>query len=200
MLMTHGEPKTLLFFGPSGAGKGTQIKLLSDVLKGQSDREIIYIEMGALLRKMVEEGTYSGSLTKDIIESASLMPGFMPVYLTTKQLVNNFTGEEHIVADGAVRQPDQARGFDDAMKFYKRENYEVVVMQLSPESITKRLLLRGRNDDTEEGIHKRIGWYNEEVEPLLEIFKERGRTIHHIDGEPTVEEIHKNILETLKLA
>lgn len=194
------EAKTLLFFGPSGAGKGTQIKLLFEVLKQQSDREIIYIEMGALLREMVEKGTYSGDIVKKIIEEGGLLSGFMPVYLTTRQLVNNFTGQEHIVGDGAVRRPDQARGWDDAMVFYGRENYEVIVMQLSPESITERLLARGRNDDTEEGIQKRISWYQSEVEPLLEIFKERGRTIHYIDGEPTVEEIHKNILETLKLA
>ena len=197
--MTKGEPKTLLFFGPSGAGKGTQIKLLFDVLKQQSDRNIIHIEMGALLREMVAEGTYSGNLIQKVIKDGGLLSGFMPVYLTTKILVLNFTGEEHIVGDGTVRRPDQARGWDDAMVFYKRENYEVVVIELSEKSIMERLLLRGRNDDTEESIAKRIGWYNEEVEPLLKIFKKRGRTIHYIDGEPTIEEIHKNILETLGL-
>jgi adenylate kinase len=198
--MSGSEAKTLLFFGPSGAGKGTQVQLLREFLQTKSDRGVVYIEMGALLRAMVAEDTYSGKLTKEVIEQGDLMPGFMPVYLTTKHLVENFTGEEHIIADGAVRRPDQATGFDDAMVFYKRENYDIIVLTLSPESIMERLLLRGRNDDTKEAIQNRINWYQAEVEPLLAIFKERGRTIHYIDGEPLIEVVHQSLLKELNLA
>lgn len=197
--MTDTQPKSLLFFGPSGSGKGTQIKLLMDVLNARDTHGIVYVEMGALLREMVGEGTYSGTLTKDIIEQGGLMPGFMPVYLMTQKFVHQFTGAEHIIADGAVRRPDQARAWDDAMQFYGRTDYEVVVMELSDERIMERLLLRGRNDDTKEGIAKRIGWYHDEVRPLLDIFTERGRTIHHINGEPSVDEIHQGILKVLGL-
>ncbi|MDP2650002.1 MAG: nucleoside monophosphate kinase [bacterium] len=198
--MVQADSKTLLFFGPSGAGKGTQVQLLREFLETKSEHGVVYIEMGALLRGMVAEDTYSGRLTKEVIEQGALMPGFMPVYLTTKHLVENFTGEEHIIADGAVRRPDQATGFDDAMVFYKRENYEIIVLTLSPESIMERLLLRGRNDDTKEAIQNRINWYQEEVEPLLAIFKERGRTIHYIDGEPSIEEVHKSLISALNLS
>jgi adenylate kinase family enzyme len=73
--MTDTPSKSLLFFGPSGAGKGTQVKLLMDKLNALDDRGIVYVEMGALLREMVAEGTYSGNLTKQIIEQGALMPG-----------------------------------------------------------------------------------------------------------------------------
>lgn len=198
--MNDIEPKAYLFFGPSGAGKGTQVQLLKNHLTKISNRKIIYIGMGDLLRGMASSNTYSAKLTDDVIRNGGLMPWFMPMYLMTKLLVETFTGEEHIIADGVVRRPGQARGFDDTMQFYKRENYEIIVLELSPESTTKRLLLRQRSDDSEEAIKKRIGWYKSEVEPLLEIFKERGRIIHYIDGEPSIEEVHKTILETLKLS
>lgn len=198
--MTNTSSKSLLFFGPSGAGKGTQVKLLMDKLNSIDDRGVVYVEMGALLREMVSEGTYSGNLTKQIIEQGALMPGFMPVYLMTQKFVHAFTGNQHIIADGAVRRPDQARAWHDAMEFYGRSNYEIVLMELSDKSIMERLLARGRNDDTEEAISKRIGWYHDEVKPLLSIFEEKGATIHHIDGEPTVPEIHADIVKTLGLA
>lgn len=193
------QPQTLLFFGPSGAGKGTQVDLLMDYLKEKSDKEIIYIEMGALLRAMVAAGGYSGELTNDVIANGKLMPGFLPNYLMTKQLVDNFTGKEHVIADAVVRRVSQARAFDDAMVFYGRENYAVIVIEVTPETTVKRLLARGRNDDTEEKILRRLDWYKKDVLPALDTLRERGRSIHMTDGERDVKEIHKDILQRLGL-
>ncbi len=194
------QSKTVLFFGPSGAGKGTQVKLLTEFLKNNTERETVYIEMGALLRAMVAEGGYSAELTGEVISHGGLMPSFIPVHLMTKHLVEHFTGEEHIIADGVVRRPDQARGFDDAMEFYGRGDYEVVCIELSEASTMERLLERGRSDDTEESIRRRMQWYHDEVAPLIDLFKERGRTIHYIDGEPSIDAVHESILNALALA
>ncbi|QSH39273.1 nucleoside monophosphate kinase [Candidatus Kaiserbacteria bacterium] len=198
--MNETKAKTVLFFGPSGAGKGTQVELLKEHLAKKSDRKIVYIEMGGLLRAMVARGDLTGKLTHEIISNGKLMPSFMPIYLLTQYLVDNFTGEEHIVADGVTRREGQAKAFDDAMAFYGREDYEVVLMELSPEVALERLLARGRNDDSEEKIQRRIDWYNKDVLPALDVMKERGRTIHRIDGAPEVEEVHKEILKALQLA
>jgi len=194
------QPLTVLFFGSQGAGKGTQVKRLMEFLKMKSDRMIIHIDMGLLLRELVATGSYSGKLTNNVIEPGFRMPDFMPIYLQTKKLIDNFTGEEHVVADGLARGPDQTRGFDDAMKFYKRENYQIIFIKLSDESSIKRLLARGRNDDTEEAIRKRLAWTKTDVFPQLELLKSRGRIVHEINGEPDVETIHKNILSVLGLA
>ena len=192
-------PITVLFFGPQGAGKGTQVKLLVEALKQRSDRIVIHIDMGQLLRDMVAKGGYSASLTKEIIEVGKRMPDFMPIYLTTGALVKQFSGEEHIVADGLARGPDQTRGWDDAMVFYKRPDYHVVALELSEEESIKRLLLRGRNDDTEGAIRKRLAWHKAEVEPQLELLASRGRTIHRVDGAGDIQEIHKNVVAALGL-
>jgi len=193
------NPLTVLFFGPQGAGKGTQVKLLIEDLKKRSDRGIIHIDMGQLLRNMVAAGGYSAALTKNVIEVGKRMPDFMPIYLTTDELVKNFTGEEHIIADGLARGPDQTRGWDDAMVFYGRPDYHIISLELSEEESIKRLLKRGRNDDTEEAIKKRLGWHKAEVEPQLEFLQSRGRIIHRIDGGKDVETVQKNILVALQL-
>lgn len=191
---------TVLFFGPQGAGKGTQVKLLMDVLKKESSHEIIHIDMGQLLRNMIAAGSYTGELTNKIVGIGARMPDFMPIYLTTDALVRGLsTGAEHIIADGLARGPDQTRGWDDAMVFYGRSNYQIVALELSEEESIKRLVKRGRSDDTEDAIKKRLAWHKAEVEPQLAFLESRGRVVHRIDGAVDIDTAHKTILKALGL-
>ncbi len=191
------NPISVLFFGSQGAGKGTQVKMLMEYLRSKSDRKIIHIDMGQELRNLRDAGTYAGKLTGQVIDAGHRMPDFMPTYLQTKKLVENLTGEEHVIADGLARGADQTRAFDDAIDFFKCAPLQVVSVELSEASVITRLLARGRNDDTEEGIKNRLGWYKTDVLPQLAMLKERGRKIHVIDGEPDVATIHKDILSKL---
>lgn len=194
------QPLSVLFFGTQGAGKGTQVKMLMEFLQKQSDRGIIHIDMGNELRTLRDTGSHAGKLTGEVIDAGHRMPDFMPIYLQTKKLVENLvTGDEHVVADGLARGEDQTRGFDDAMQFFRRNNFQVISLELSEKSAIERLLARGRNDDTEEGIRNRLSWYKSDVLPQLELLRSRGRPIHVIDGEPDMETIHKNILTALGL-
>lgn len=193
------QPLTVLFFGPQGAGKGTQVKLLIDVLKQRSKRGIVHIDMGQLLRNMIAKGGYTAELTNEIVGVGKRMPDFMPIYLTTDALVAQFSGEEHIIADGLARGPDQTRGWDDAMVFYKRPDFHIVSLELSEEESIKRLVKRGRSDDIEDAIKQRLSWHKAEVEPQLEFLASRGRTIHRIDGSPDIQTVHASILSALKL-
>ncbi len=194
------KPISVHFTGPSGAGKGTQVQMLLDALKKKDSREVVYIEMGALLREQVAAGGYTGKLTDDVISNGKLMPAFMPIYLMARRLVDQFKGDEHIVADSVVRRLPQAEAFHEAMNFYGRPDYQIILIELSEDSIVKRLLARGRNDDSEEKIRNRINWYNAEVLPSIKTLEDRGVTVHRIDGEPDVDTIHKNILAVLNLS
>ena len=194
------NPITVLFFGSQGAGKGTQVKMLMDFLRSKSDQGIIHIDMGQELRDLRDSGTLAGTLTGEVINAGHRMPDFMPTYLQTKKLVSGLaTGKEHVIADGLARGADQTRAFDDAMDFFHRADFQIVSIELSEASVVKRLMARGRNDDTEEGIRNRLSWYKTDVLPQLEMLKGRGRTIHVVDGEPDVDTIHKDILAKLKL-
>src|SRR3989344_502115 len=194
------DPVTVLFFGSQGAGKGTQVKILVEFLKSKSDRGIVHIDMGQELRNLRDTGTYAGKLTGEIIDNGIRIYDFMAIYLQTKKLVDTFTGAEHIVADGLARGEDQTRGFDDMMKFFNREDLQVINLVISDDTAVKRLMARGRNDDTEEAIRRRLAWTKTDVLPQLELLKIRGRIIHEIDGESDVETVHKNILSVLGLS
>jgi adenylate kinase len=193
------NPITVLFFGSQGAGKGTQVNMLMEFLSSKSDRGVIRIDMGQELRNLSATNTLAAKLTSEIIDNGVRIYDFMVMYLQTKKLVDNFTGTEHIIADGLARGEDQTRGFDDMMKFFKRDDLQIINLVISDETAVKRLLARGRNDDTEEAIRRRLGWTKTDVLPQLELLKSRGRVIHEIDGEPDVETIHKSILAALKL-
>ncbi|MBI2610739.1 nucleoside monophosphate kinase [Candidatus Kaiserbacteria bacterium] len=195
------EPHTLLFFGSQGAGKGTQVKMLVDYLRAKSERAVVHIDMGQELRDLRDTRTYAGKLTGEIIDNGIRIYDFMAIYLQTKKLVDAFTGKEHIIADGLARGDDQTRAFDDMMQFFKRDtSFQIINLVISDDTAVKRLLARGRNDDTEEAIRRRLAWTKTDVLPQLELLRNRGRVVHEIDGEPDVQTIHKSILSALGLA
>lgn len=193
------EPVTVLFFGSQGAGKGTQVKMLISYLKSLSERGVIHIDMGQELRNLRDTGSYAGKYTGAVIDAGGRMPDFMPIYLQTRKVVESFNGDEHIIADGLARGADQTRGFDDMMAFFKRDNFQIISLEITDDVAVERLLARGRNDDTEEAIRRRLAWTKTDVLPQLELLKSRGRVVHTIDGEPDVDTIHANILKTLNL-
>src|SRR3989344_5936419 len=194
------NPISVLFFGSQGAGKGTQVSMLIDFLKSKSHSSIIRIDMGQELRNLRDTGTYAGKLTGEIIDAGVRIYDFMAIYLQTKLHVENFTGKEQIIADGLARGEDQTRGFDDMMKFFKRDDFKIINLVISDDTAVKRRMARGRNDDTEEAIRRRLAWTKTDVLPQLELLKSRGRIIHEIDGESDVQTVHKNILSVLGLS
>ena len=194
------EPITVLFFGSQGAGKGTQVKMLEEYLRQKSPRNIIHIDMGQEFRNVRDSGSLTGKLTGAVIDEGRRMPDFMAIFLQTRKIADTFTGNEHIIADGLARGPEQTGAYDDMMKFYGRDkDFQIINLVINDDTAVKRLMARGRNDDTEEAIRKRLAWTKTDVMPQLELLKNRGRTIHEIDGEPDVDTIHKNILTALSL-
>ena len=195
------QPQTFIFFGPSGSGKGTQAKLLREELeKRDPGKKILHIETGEKLRELAEKDSYTGRKVKEILEEGTLAPVFLPIWIWTEILMENVSGDEHIFMDGISRRLEEANVLDSAIKFYKRENPTDVSIEVSDKWAKDRLLRRGRSDDNEEEIERRLDFYHKDVIPVIEYFKNNPyyRFIP-IDGEHTIEEVHQDLMKRIGL-
>jgi adenylate kinase len=75
-----------------------------------------------------------------------------------------------------------------------------VHINISDEIGIERLLKRGRADDTEETIRRRLAWSREEWQKILaRLEKNPGYTVLEINGDQSIEAVHQEILTKLKL-
>lgn len=188
--------QTIILFGRSGSGKGTQAELLLKFIKEHDPvKKTLYIETGQKVREFMAQDKHSSKLTAELVNKGGILPEFLPIWIWTSFLVENFTGDEHLVLDGLSRRPHEAPILDSALKFYKREYPTVVVINASREWATERLIGRGRNDDKPGDIKRRVEWYDTNVIPAIEYFRNNGRyTILDINGEQEIEDVHKDII------
>ena len=190
---------TLIFLGPQGSGKGTQIDLLKNFLsKNNSGRPIVHFEMGAGLRAFAAEGGYTQKLLDASLKRGDLQPSFITTYAITRFFVEQIKGDEHIIIDGYPRSFEQLGDFSSLMRFYGRERPTVFWIEISDETAVARLLKRGRNDDTETSIRSRLQWSREQSAPVLEKFRamESCRVVV-IDGDRPVEEVQQDIVRAV---
>lgn len=195
---------TAIFLGPQGSGKGTQIQLLKDyVLAKDPARNIVHFEMGKQLRELATKDDYTGRLTNEILHQGGLIPYAISASLFAQYLMDHMhTGEEDLIIDGFPRTATQVPMLDSALvEFYKRDMPTVVCINISDDEAVARLLKRGRHDDTEESIRKRLAWSRKDTMPNIEWFRANPLyRVVDIDGERTVEAIHADILAKLGLA
>lgn len=192
---------TFVFFGIVGSGKGTQVKLLEKYLKDNNlSSDVVATSTGEEYRKIIESGSYTGKMVKTIIEKGELQPNFLTISLFTNILISSLKENTSFITDGYPRTIEQSEAFLNAMKFYNRENVHVINIELSKEEAIKRMKLRGRSDDTDEGIAKRIEVYEKDVIPSMNYFKGKpGYTIHTINGDQTIENVFNDIVKSLNL-
>lgn len=194
-------PHTIIFIGPQGSGKGTQVALLLSHLKEHDpSRKIVEIQTGKGFRELAEKGSYTSLRIKNLLEHGNLVPDFLTESIVINQLINDLTSESHIIMDGFPRNLPQAEFVDDLLAFYLREQISVVYLDTPEEVVRKRMLARGRSDDTESSINERLRLYREMTEPLLGHYKHRPQTkFIAVDGSGTVEEVQSAILAGLSL-
>jgi len=191
--------QAFIFMGKSGSGKGTQAKLLRDYLgKNDGGRKVIYIETGQLLRDFGKQyaGNYTAKLVNEVINEGKLMPAYMPIKLWTDCLINNYTGEEHIIFDGVARRYHEAGILEGALQMYLKIKPHILDIVVSDDWATERLLGRGREDDNEDDIRERLAFYQSDVKESIEYFKkdESWFNYHAINGEQTIEGVHDEIV------
>ncbi len=194
------QPQTLAFFGITGSGKGTQAKLLMDFFKSRDGSETVYAYPGNEYRKLIESDSLTGSLVKGPAHRGELLPGFLTDAIVTNILISSLSAENNLITDGYPRAVEQSITLEKMMKFYKRENVKIIYIEISKEEAIKRMKLRGRHDDTDTGITTRFDEYTNSVIPAMNYFKDKENyKIYTINGEQSVENVHKAIVSALRI-
>jgi len=196
------QPQTFVFFGQVGSGKGTQVKLLMDFLKSKDGKEVVYLGTGEIFRKIAQSGDndYNTQTVKEILNSGRLVPDEMTNELVSEAIESQLSPDKHSIFDGYPRTVLQSEFFEKKMESQKRENIKIIYIELSEQEAMKRNLLRGRYDDTEAGLNKRFEEYENKVIPAINYFKEKKNyEIYTINGEQSVENVHKEIISKLGL-
>ncbi|MEX0608692.1 MAG: adenylate kinase [Balneolaceae bacterium] len=177
----------IILFGPPGAGKGTQAKLL------QEDLNIPHLSTGDIFRTAIKNETPLGVKVKSILDSGQLVPDETVVDLVADELLKEKYKDGYIL-DGFPRTVPQAKAFDSFLHKNNDELDAFIVLTVSEKELINRILSRGegRSDDTEEKVKTRLKVYRDETEPVMNHYKKQGK-VQEINGLGSIEEIFGRI-------
>ena len=192
-------PQNFIFIGMSGCGKGTQAKLLGEYLKKvDPKREVFFLETGAEFRRFIQGEGYTQRLSKKIYDEGGSQPEFLSVYMWSHLIAENFKEDEHLIVDGTPRRFHEAGALDSAFDFYSREKPYFIFLNIGKEWATERLTGRGRIDDNHDDIKARLNWYETDVVPAINFYRNNPKyNFLEINGEQTIEKVHQDILDKL---
>ncbi len=177
----------LLFLGPPGAGKGTQAERVADELG------LAHISTGAMFRQHVADETELGRKVQEIMAAGDLVPDDVTIAMLHERIAQPDAGNGFIL-DGFPRTLPQAKSLD--VELGQDGLDAVIVLEVPEEELVRRLLSRGRADDTEEAVRNRLSVYEDDTAPLIEFYGDRGivRTVAGVGG---IAEITERILQRL---
>lgn len=194
--------QTIIFIGPQGSGKGTQIQLLKNVLKHKYPNErVVDIQTGRRFRALAAKGEgYTETHVQETLDTGILQPLFLSVVLWGDAFLHHVDPECHLLVDGFPRTVNEARVLESALMFYERNHVTVINLETPEDVVCARMEERARPDDTPESITARLTWYREETLPVLAYYRERMHTtIIDCDGTQSIEAVHGQIIAALDL-
>lgn len=177
----------IILIGIQGAGKSTQGNLLSEKLK------LPYLSTGHIFREMAKEKIPLGRYIKEIMNAGYLIPDEKTVEIVSEYL-KKLEYKNGYILDGFPRTLEQVKKFENGVD-------KVVYLNVSDKEALWRLSYRngeGREDETLTAIRKRIELFHKLTEPVLDYYRQKG-TLIEIDGEKSIEEIHKEIMKKIKI-
>ena len=175
----------IVMLGGPGSGKSTYTEYLIRHFR------INHIYPGGMLRKEVENNTEIGKRVKEILAKGQFVPNDIVLDLIKKSVSESPNG---YVLDGWPRYMQQVRDMEAS-------NIGVdfaVFLDVSREEVLKRLLARGRADDTEEIINNRIDLYKRETGPVVEYFRDKQGFLEIKAQGDTAENIANNVIRRIE--
>ena len=181
---------TLVVLGRSGSGKGTQAHF---ILKRLKSRGVFHMETGRFLRDLIERKNTTTELARTrLMERGELFPWWFPIFLWMRALVEGGNADKHIVGDGTPRRLSEARLIDEMMVWHGRPLPVCIYVDVSRKEARRRLLGRGRADDTPAAIENRLDYFPRDVAPVLRYYARHGRFVR-VNGELSPELVAREI-------
>ncbi len=185
----------LILFGPPGAGKGTQAKILSET------RSLPQLSTGDMLRAAVAAGSPLGLRVKEILAKGELV---------SDELVIGIIGQRYdqpdckngAVFDGFPRTIPQAEALDTMLAARGRKIDLVLELKVDDAVLLSRVEARikaggvMRSDDTPETLAHRLGVYYKNTAPLLDFYRARGK-LTTLDGMAPIETVTADVAGSL---
>jgi len=177
----------LVLFGPPGAGKGTQSKILV------TSRGLPQLSTGDMLRAEQEAGTPLGLAVKATIAKGELV---------SDETVIRIIGDRYdqpdcakgAVFDGFPRTIPQAQALDAMLAQRGRKIDLVLELKVDDAALLSRVEARIkaggvlRSDDNPQTLAHRLGVYYKNTAPLIDYYKGQGK-LTTVDGMAPVEDV-----------
>lgn len=186
----------MIFFGPPGAGKGTQAKLLSSYL------DIPHLSTGEVLRSKLNEKDELSNKLKHVMTSGNLVSDEILNKIVSITLLTD-NCKKGFILDGYPRTIVQSEYLNSFIDKQDMIVNKIINIDLDDKNIENRITLRSRTenrtDDSLEVIRTRIIKYNNETKPIVQFYKSKYPLIFfELNGDQKIEKIHSEIINIVK--
>jgi adenylate kinase len=186
-----------IFMGPPGAGKGTQAQILAASWK------IPHISTGDILRACVVAQTALGQKAQAYMDKGELVPDELLMDIVAERLKETDAAAGWIL-DGFPRTVPQATFLDKLLPELSgagatNTGLKAVNLDVPDDILVARLLSRGRKDDNEQTIRRRLQVYREQTEPLIAFYGSRHQLVA-VDGDRAMAEVTAQLQQELAVS
>ena len=174
----------IIIFGPPGAGKGTQSKILVDKLN------CFQVSTGDMLRDEINNNTEIGKKIIDSMDNGKFVDDEIVNKLLEKIIFD--PKKNKLIFDGYPRTLNQAKNLEALLKKSNQSIDHIFFLNVDKDAIIKRIekrkILEKRSDDDSVTILKRYDIYMKETKPVLDFYSSH-KGFHEIDGSLEIDEI-----------
>lgn len=181
----------LVLFGPPGAGKGTQARIL------QERRGWPQLSTGDMLRAAADAGTELGRKTKALMDRGELVSDEIVIAIIAERF-DRPDCARGVVFDGFPRTIPQAEALDRMLRERGKQIDLVVGLKVKDDALIARVENRireggpRRGDDTPETLRHRLDIYYKNTAPLLEYYRAQGKLVS-VDGMAPIEAVTREV-------
>jgi adenylate kinase len=192
----------LVLFGPPGAGKGTQAKLLT------KKRGLPQLSTGDMLRAAIAAGSELGKRVEGILARGELVSDEIVIGIIAERLdrpdcANGaiFDGFPRTIAQAeALDRLLEGRGLKINVAIELKVNDEILLQRA--ESRVKEMKAEGkepRADDTPETLRNRLSVYYKNTAPLIAYYRNQGK-LKTVNGMVSIPEVSSSIASVVNEA